>query len=147
MLDSESIGYMTAPTDADVLVEERDDDAAQQAVDGTGSLLWGYQHDGRLYGVNVAKNDLALKIDSDSLLSIAFSLIRTTRSEVLYISPDGGKGNDRYDELLDGVNDGRIEIIDELRNWDQERSRFVLWLRYNELEYRLNPRFDYLREA
>ena len=144
MTESERLGIMEGADDVTAAVYQQPDDP--QVPGGADSQLWWYHNAGRMNGVPVAEQDRGLKIDDEGMLATAFLLERRLRSLMLYLSPDDAAASARYDRLLDLVNDGSAEIVDEVRQWDQEHSRFVLWVRYNELEYRLNPRFAYLRE-
>lgn len=145
MINSDAFGAITALDDAERVAQDQQEDAFDVSSDA-GNVLWSYHNENRLNGVPVADEDRGLKIDDEGMLGSVFVLCRTLRSMMLYLSPDGGEGVDRYNDLLDKINDGRAEIIDEIRQWDQDNSRFVLWVRYNDLEYRLHPRFSYLRE-
>ena len=140
--------YGTLGSVEDAAALSMDEQEEQQPyIDTVGNSLWDYQHEGRINGVPVFEGDRDLKIDRDDMLAAAFTLYRTPRSLLLYLAPgDDDKGNAKYSELLLAAADGSVEIIDELRQWDAGSNRFVLWVRYDELEYRLHPRFAFLRE-
>lgn len=111
-----------------------------------GNLLWSYINEGRIYGVPVVREHQGLKLDTDELVANAFELIRRPRSMVLLINTEATEDQDKYNALLDAVADGRVEIVDELKQFDPAKSAFLTWVRYNELSFRLHPRYSYLLE-
>lgn len=111
-----------------------------------GNILWSYINEGRIYGVPVAQEHRGLKLDTDEAVTNAFELVRRPRSMVLLINTEATEDRRKYDELLDAVADGRAEIVDELKQFDPAKSAFLTWVRYNELVFRLHPRYSYLLE-
>lgn len=111
-----------------------------------GNLLWSYMNEGRIYGVPVAQEHRGLKLDTDEMVANAFELVRRPRSMVLLINTEAAEDQRKYEELLDAVADGRAEIVDELKQFDPAKSAFLTWVRYNELVFRLHPRYSYLLE-
>lgn len=112
-----------------------------------GSLLWEYTHDSRIYGVPVARGDRGLPVDSDDLVQEAFQLDRKPHAALFVLDPASTEGCEAYNKLLDRLYLGEVAIIDEDRQFDATNGRFVVWVRYDELCYSLNNRFDYLRDA
>jgi hypothetical protein len=123
-----------------------DEPSRNDTITKDGNLLWSYVNEGRLYGIPVAAQDRNLKIDREDLLTSAFDLVRHPKSELLIISEDDPTGLNRYNEILEGVQDGKISIVDETRQFDPAKCRFILWIRYDVLECALHPRYAYLRE-
>lgn len=115
-------------------------------VDLKGNMMWEYQKLGRINGVPVKESDKHLKLDSADRLIDAFQLDRRPVSLVFHLAPDNEDDAKKYNDILDGVHDGSLEIIDEIRQFDQDKGWFVVWIRYNELQYVLNPRYSWLRE-
>lgn len=111
-----------------------------------GDLLWSYQNEGRIYGVPVVKEHQGLKLDTDDAVVRVFELVRRPKSMILLMNADTAESQEKYDRLLDDVYDGRAEIVDETKQFDPAKSAFLVWVRYNELSFRLNPRFSYLLE-
>ena len=127
--------------------------AAQPRQDGDtitlenqGNILWSYQNEGRIYGVPVVPEHRGLKIDTDDAVTSYFELVRRPRSMILLMNTDTPDAQAKYDELLDAVYDGRAEIVEETRQFDSAKSAFLVWISYNELCFKLNPRFHYLLE-
>lgn len=142
-------GTLTGPEDAgvaaydDLPLVEPDGPAAQ---DMPQSLLWEYMNQGTINGVHVAQSDRNLKISSSDMVQNAFQLERVPRSLLVYMSPDDEDGQRRYDEVLSKAYAGEVMIVDEQKQFDPAKGRFVVWLRYDEVHYALHPRFSYLRE-
>ena len=110
------------------------------------SSLWEYHNQGTLHGVPVADNAVGLPIDKESLLDVALTLKRTPRSKIFWMSPEDEESIKLYDKLLAAQSENQLVIIDELKQYDASKCKFMVWLRYDELLYELNPRFEYLRE-
>lgn len=111
-----------------------------------GNALSSYRQENRINGVPVAPEDRNLKIGQEDLLNAAFELKRRPRSVLLYMSPENTESQEAYNALLDRVYSGEAVIVDEIKQFDATGCRFVVWVRYDELVYRLHPRFEYLRE-
>jgi hypothetical protein len=62
------------------------------------------------------------------------------------MSPEDEESIKLYDKLLAAQATNQLVIIDELKQYDTGKCKFMVWLRYDELCYELNPRFEYLRE-
>lgn len=127
-------------------VSDLEADDSGLRISAEGNALWNYHNLGRINGVPVADDARSLPVDRDDMLAVAFTLDRRPRSLMLYMKPDDPESFRAYDDIMDAVYDGRAEIIDEIRQYDAASSRFVVWIRYNELKYVLNERFAYLRE-
>ena len=128
---------------SDPPTEQQDKD---NPITEIGNALWSYHNEGRIRGIPVADNSIGLPIDRDDMLDVAFTLKRTPKSKVFWMSPEEEDAIKMYDKLLEEQADGRIIIVDELKQYDTSKCKFMVWLRYDELLFELNPRFDYLRE-
>lgn len=115
-------------------------------ISDIGNALWYYHNQGTIRGIPVADNSIGLPIDREDLLDVAFILRRTPRSKIFWMSPEDEESIKLYDKLLNAQAEGRLVIIDELKQYDMNKCKFMVWLRYDELLYELNPRFEYLRE-
>lgn len=115
-------------------------------ISDVGNALWYYHNEGTIRGIPVADNSVGLPIDREDLLDVAFILRRTPRSKIFWMSPEDEESIKLYDKLLNAQAEGRLVIIDELKQYDMNKCKFMVWLRYDELLYELNPRFEYLRE-
>ena len=142
------IGGTSGPSEVS-LAETPRQEAAQPVVGfsaASGGFLYEYQTDGRIGGVPVSSCDRGLPIESDEALADAFELRRRPRALVVSLPADAGDVSGKYAELLEAVYDGRAVVIDERTEWDAASSRFVVFVRYDEVEYALRSRFSYLRE-
>lgn len=110
------------------------------------SPLWDYMNTGKLNGIPVNSMDLGLKIDSDDMVQAAFQLERVPRSLLLYMSPDDPESIRKYDEVMERAYRGEVMLVDEQKQFDPSKGKFIVWLRYDEVQYALHPRFQYLRE-
>lgn len=144
-------GKLDAPEDADMLLTGGlpfDDNDADDGnvLDMSSTPLWGYLNEGRLNGTPVAAEDCGLKIADEAMLRAAFVLVREPHSLLLYMSPDDADSQAKYDSIISRMYSGEVEIIDEQKQYDPSKGRFVVWLRYDVVHYALHPRFHYLRE-
>ena len=112
-------------------------------ISDVGNALWYYHNEGTIRGIPVADNSVGLPIDREDLLDVAFILRRTPRSKIFWMSPEDEESIKLYDKLLNAQAEGRLVIIDELKQYDMNKCKFMVWLRYDELLYELNPRFEY----
>lgn len=119
------------------------DDAVAQAFND-GESLWCYHNTNKINGIPVSPEATALPIDSEELLQAALVLQRRPKSAVMFITAEDTEVS-AYQQLLDRVSRCEVEVIDELREFDAQHSRFIIWVRYNELQYVLHPRFEYLK--
>lgn len=111
-----------------------------------GNALWSYKEEHRINGIQVAPGDCGLPIDRDDVLNTAFQLMSVPKSLLLWLSPDDAEAIAKYDALLQQVYDGSVIIQDEIKQYDQTKGKFMVWIRYNEVSYKLHPRFQFLRE-
>ncbi|MBQ6471828.1 MAG: hypothetical protein IJJ33_07585 [Victivallales bacterium] len=144
MTEAGAYGEVLSPADAEATGWEPVEEPSRRPT-ATGDL-WAYHNAGRVFGVPVRESDRGLKIGSEELLQQAFVLRRAPKSLMLYLSPDDTEAMDKYEAVLSRIAAGECELVDEERQFDAAHSRFLVWLRYNELSAELNPRFDYIRE-
>lgn len=111
-----------------------------------GNALWSYKFEHKINGVPVTEADCNLPIDREDLLYVAFQLNTVPKSAIFWMSPEEAESIKEYDELLSRVYNGSVVIIDELKQYDPNKGKFMVWIRYNELSYSLHKRFTYLRE-
>ena len=117
----------------------------QSEISSRGNALWEYREEGTINGIPVDAGDCGLMIDKEELLNVAFELQRIPRSLVVYISPEHEEGKRQYDKLLDMVAHGKVVIVDEMKQYDQSKGCFVVWTVYEEVQYKLHKRYEYLR--
>ena len=115
-------------------------------VSSVGNDLWFYHNRGVLHGIPVADDAVGLPLDREDMLDVVFLLKRTPKSKIFWISPEEADSIKMYDGLLQEQADGKLIILDELKQYDTSKCKFMVWVRYDELVYELNPRFEYLRE-
>jgi len=118
----------------------------KNVIDGSANLLWMYQNTGTIDGIPIDPSAQNLPIDRQELLEAALYLDRKPKSAIFWMSPDDTESIERYDKLLDDQLHNKIIIVEELKQYDQNKCKFMVWVRYDELSYMLHPRFAYLRE-
>lgn len=115
-------------------------------ISALGNALWSYKFDHKINGIPVAATDCNLPIDREDLLYVAFQLDTIPKSTIFWMSPEDNESIEAYDALLARVYNGSVIIVDELKQYDQTKGKFMVWIRYNEMQYSLHKRFTYLRE-
>lgn len=105
------------------------------------ALVWEYTQEGKMYGIPVAEDAKGLPLSTKEELEEALYLDRHPCLKVLSLSPDDPEGQRQYTELLDKVYRGSVAIIEEAGHFDPAKARFINIVKYNELEYRLRPRY------
>lgn len=118
----------------------------QEELSSLGNALWSYKFEHKINGVPVSETDRNLPVDREDLLNVAFQLDVVPKSAIFWMSPEDAESIEQYDALLSRVYDGSVIIIDELKQYDQSKGKFMVWIRYNEMKYSLHKRFTYLRE-
>lgn len=142
-------GEMVSAKEAELLPDSAlpsQQDDTPESISSIGNALWSYKNEHKINGVQVDSKDQDLPIDRDDLLNAAFTLVSRPRSMMLWMSPDDAEALAKYDELLQRVYDGAVIIQDEVQQYDTNKGKFMVWIRYNEVHYELHPRFQYLRE-
>ena len=139
-------GHVISPEEAQLSLDPTQDSQSDDRVISNGNLTWEYHNMGRINGVRVADDDIALPIETDELIDGAFELRRTPRSKIFWMSPEDADSIKLYDDLLALQEDCEIQILEEIKQYDAAKSKFMVWLRYDELRYELKPRYAYLRE-
>lgn len=115
-------------------------------ISALGNALWSYKFEHKINGIPVAATDCNLPIDREDLLYVAFQLDTIPKSTIFWMSPEDEESIKAYDALLARVYNGSVIIVDELKQYDQTKGKFMVWIRYNEMQYSLHKRFTYLRE-
>ena len=142
-------GTLISAEEAELLLDSSLPGAEQDTeseVSPLGNALWSYKEEHRINGIKVASGDCGLPIDRDDVLNTAFQLVSVPKSLLLWLSPDDAEAIAKYDALLQQVYDGSVIIQDEIKQYDQTKGKFMVWIRYNEVSYKLHPRFQFLRE-
>ena len=137
---------MISPEEAQLSIDPTQDSQDSSQVVANGNLTWEYHNMGRINGVRVADEDIALPIETDELVDGAFELKRKPRSKIFWMSPEDAESIKLYDDLLELQEECEIQILEEIKQYDASKSKFMVWLRYDELRYELKPRYAYLRE-
>lgn len=118
----------------------------KRPIDSFANPLWMYQNTDRINGYLIDPSAKGLPIDREDLLESALYLDRRPRSLIFWMSPEDEESIAKYDELLDKQAKNEVIIVDELKQYDLGKSKFMVWIRYDEVCYKLHPRFEYLRE-
>lgn len=144
-----SYGQVVSTKEAGVLTDNMLPGSHVEATDEispVGNALWSYKFEHKVNGVPVTAADRNLPIDREDLLYTAFQLVTVPKSIIFWMSPEDTESIKEYDALLAKVYDGSVIILDELKQYDPNKGKFMVWIRYNELSYSLHKRFTYLRE-
>ena len=142
-------GELVSSHDAGLVLDSmlpQDGTQPSHELDPLGNALYSYKFEDRINGIVVAEQDRKLPIDREDLLAVAFRLKSTERSWVFWMSPEHEENCDKYAELLNQANEGRVRIVEETKQYDTAKSAFMVWIRYYECEFELHPRFEYLRK-
>ena len=110
-----------------------------------GDALWRYRYENRINGIPVTENDRDLLIGTEKILEEAFELHGTPKSWMKWMAPEIQESADEYAELLRRQGCGEIRILGELTQYDTDKKAYLIWVRYEELEYRLSKRYDFIR--
>lgn len=108
--------------------------------------LWEYVTLGTIDGYRVAEDAKGLPIESAERLQTALVPVLTPDSEILVISADDKAGLDRYNELKRKEAAKELVVLSEASQYDSSKSAYIVWIKYSYVEYRLAPRFEYLKE-
>lgn len=146
MTENDDYGHMVSIDEVMLSESPFKEEKTENQISTIGNELWSYHNEGRIHGIPVADNAVGLPIDRDDMLDVAFTLKRVPKSKIFWMSPEDEESIKLYDAMLAQQADGQLIIIDELKQYDTSKCKFMVWLRYDELSYELNPRFDYLRE-
>lgn len=111
-------------------------------LDAQGNLLWEYRNKGTINSIPVDKADLDLQIDSDDIINQVFYLERNKKSVMLWFDVNN---QEDYNNLLDRENRFEIYIETEDKQYDADKHGYWVWIKYYELKYRLNNRYEHLR--
>ena len=132
------------------LLQNKDLPGSEQEVESeissVGNALWYYKNENTINGIKVAPDSQGLPIDREDLLNAAFTLTSVPRSLLLWLSPDDTDSIAKYEDVLRRVADGSVLIQEEIHQYDANKGKFMVWVKYTEVSYRLHPRFQYLRE-
>lgn len=144
---SSEYGTISSITDASLVdYPFKEPEKKKNVIDDSANLLWSYQNTGTIDGTPVDPSALNLPIDRQDLLATALYLDRRPKSAIFWMSPEDEESIKKYDQLLDDQFHKKILIIEELKQYDQSKGKFMVWVRYDELCYMLHPRFEYLKE-
>ena len=129
------------------MVDLPEDEPREQSTLPTdvGNMLYEYRASSTICGVPVADEDKDLPILSDDVLVAAFVLDCRPRLLFTRIKPDDTESRKEYDELLEKVHQGKARMVDETKQFDVQSGSFIVWVRYEEMCYKLHPRYEYLR--
>ena len=108
----------------------------------TGDALYDYREEHKINGIIVKEEDRDLPVERDEQLAKAFRPHYTPHSEILRLPAD----NDKYNQLLQDVYDGKATIVDEQKQFDAAKGEFIVWIRWDSVCYELSPRHSYLKE-
>ena len=148
---SNNIDYGSTVSAEDARVFSNDvaagyDTEEEREITPLGNDLWTYRKEGTINGIAVVDADKDLPITKESYLRTAFELKSIPKSFIFWMAPDEEKAIADYNELLAKVYRGEVMIVDEIKQYDATKGKFMVWIRYNEVKYALHERFNSLRE-
>jgi len=144
------LGELISPEDV-VLINDEDlpglDDERNKKDKNTvtaynGDVLFAYREENKINGVIVNEADRDLPVERDDQIQQFFRLHHVPHSEILRLPAD----NDKYNQLLQDVYDGKAIIVDEQKQFDAAKGEFIVWIRWDSVCYELSPRYAYLKE-
>ena len=144
------LGELISPEDV-VLINDEDlpglDDEKNKKDKNTvtaynGDVLFAYREENKINGVVVNEADRDLPVERDDQIQQAFRLHHVPHSEILRLPAD----NEKYNQLLQDVYDGKAIIVDEQKQFDAAKGEFIVWIRWDSVCYELSPRYAYLKE-
>lgn len=112
---------------------------------GLGNALWLYQKLGTINGVPVAASARGLPIEGDDTLQAAFILDRHPRCAIFRLHDGECPDKVAYDTLLDRAYAGEVAVVSESEHFDEVKGHFLLLVKYEELQYVLHPRYEFLK--
>lgn len=148
MTDSVMYGAVTPASDAYISEQPNylQGTGDEQQITQLGNALWEYKHEQRINGIPVCAEHRNLKIDRDDLLNAAFYLDSVPKSEIFWLSPDDADAIERYNDILQRAYNGSIIIQEELKQYDTTKCKYLVWVKYSEVQYKLHKRFMYILE-
>lgn len=146
-MSSAEYGKTTTPSEAFLSDIPLQDETPKKGIDGYANPLWMYQNLDNLNGIPIDPSAQGLPIDREELLEAALYLDRSPRSMIFWMSPEDTESIQKYDKLLEDQENGKLIIVEEQKQYDMNKSKFMVWIRYDLLRYKLHPRFEYLRES
>jgi len=131
-------------TEDDLPGREKEDDGSIKLSNS--DALWSYREEHKIQNVQVKQSDCNLPIADDETLAKAFRLSTVPHSEMFWLSPEDTEALEKYNQIIQAAYDGKVIIVDEQKQYDQSKGKFMVWLRYDEVGWELHPRFEFIRE-
>lgn len=148
-MDSAEYGNLVSAVDATTFSDTMlpsDDTAEPTELSATGTALYQYKFEKRINGVPVKSTDVDLPIDRDELLQAAFTLNSSSKLALFQMAPGDTDQLDKYNALLKRASNAELVLEEETKHYDPNKGAFMVWVKYTELFYELNQRFNYIRE-
>lgn len=146
------LGELVSPDDVELICDEDlpglDDDEEQNKGDGrtvtayTGDALFAYREENKINNIIVKEEDRDLPIEKDEEVQRYFRPAYKPHSEIMRLPAD----NDKYNQLLQDVYDGKAIIVDEQKQFDAAKGEFIVWIRWDSVCYEVSPRYAYLKK-
>lgn len=144
------LGELVSAADVDLICDEDlpglDEDQKKKdrntVTAYNGDVLFAYREENKINGIIVNEADRDLPIEKDDEVQRYFRPHQTPHSEILRLPAD----NEKYNQLLQDVYDGKAIIVDEQKQFDAAKGEFIVWIRWDSVCYELSPRYSYLKE-
>lgn len=118
----------------------------QPANSKDSDALWQYQKKHTVLGISVQQQSRELPFSSQQQLFQALQIKNNVKVWTGYISPQFQTQNQQYRDIKQKIADGNAIIVSQDRQFVPDKKAFLCILVYNQLEYKLNQRYDFYKQ-
>lgn len=118
-----------------------------QPISGKASdALWQYQKKHTVFGVDVQQQSRKLPFSSQQQMLQALQIQNNVKVWTGYIAPQLQEQNQQYRAIKQKIADGTAIMVSQDRQFVPDKKAFLCFLVYNQLEYKLNQRYDFYKQ-
>lgn len=110
------------------------------------NVLWQYQKKHTVLGIGVQQQSRKLPFSSQQQLFQALQIKNNVKVWAGYIAPQFQAQNQQYRDIKQKIADGNAIIVSQDRQFVPDKKAFLCVLVYNQLEYKLNQRYDFYKQ-